>query len=131
MRFLLLLLLTVSVAVAGSGCSAFRSLFSDPGAEKRRAGTRRSRQSGDDDDELQSRRYRRDPLDSLVFNDRSKPPGWTAESELSPAERAALRNDLDPDDRSSKKAIDQVYLKNERSRKKRADWVFGPNPFRE
>ena len=129
MRGVLLLMLAVSLA-AGSGCSTFRDLFSDPGAEKRRTEKRRARQSADDD-ELRSRRYRRDPLDSLIFNDRSKPPDWAAESELSPGERAALRNDLDPDDRSSKKAIDQVYLKNERNRKKRADWVFGPNPFRE
>ena len=129
MRVLLLLFLAAFIASGGSGCSAFRSLFSDPGAEKRRAEKKRSR-AGGDDDELQSSRYRRDPLDSLIFNDRSKPPSWTAESELSPAERAALRNALDPDDRSSKRAIDRVYLENERSRKKRADWVFGPNPFR-
>ena len=131
MRSLLPAVLAVLVLAAGSGCSSLRSLFSDPGAEKRRAGTRRSRQRGDDDDDLKSRRYQRDPLDALIFNDRSKPPSWTAESELSDSERAALRNDLDPDDRSSKKAIDQIYLRNERSRKKRADWVFGPNPFRE
>ena len=129
MKVLLLLFLAASIALAGSGCSGFRSLFSDPGAEKRRAEKKRSR-AGGDDDELQSRRYRRDPLDSLVFNDRSKPPSWTAESELSPAERAALRNALDPNERSSQKAIDQVYLENERSREKRTDWVFGPNPFR-
>ena len=102
--------------------------FSDPGAEKRRAEKKRSRQSGDDD-ELQSRRYRRDPLDSLVFNDRNKTPSW-AERDLSDGERSALRNALDPNERSSQKAIDQVYLENERSRKKRTDWVFGPNPFR-
>ena len=128
MRVLLLLFLAVTVAVAGSGCSAFRSLFSDPGAEKRRTEKKRSRQSGDDD-ELQSRRYRRDPLDSLFFNDRNKTPSW-AGSDLSDAERAALGNALDPDERSSKKAIDQVYLENERSRRKRTEWVFGPNPFR-
>ena len=130
MRSLLPAVLAVLVLAAGSGCSSFRSLFSDPGAEKRRAEKKRPRKESDDD-ELKSRRYQRDPLDALIFNDRSKPPSWTAESELSDSERAALRNDLDPDDRSSKKAIDQVYLKNERSRKKRADWVFGPNPFRE
>ena len=129
MRVLLLLMLAVLVSVGGSGCTAFRNLFSDPGAEKRRTEKKRSR-AGRGDDELQSRRYQRDPLDSLIFNDRSKPPSWAAESELSPGERAALRNDLDPDGRSSKRAIDQVYLENERSRKKRADWVFGPNPFR-
>lgn len=130
MRFLLFLLLAVLVSAGGSGCSAFRSLFSDPGAEKRRAEKKRPRKDGDDE-ELKSRRYQRDPLDALIFNDRSKPPKWAAESELSPGERAALRNDLNPDDRSAKKAIDQIYLENERSRKKRADWVFGPNPFRE
>jgi len=130
MRVLFLLMLAVLVSAGGGGCSSFRDLFSDPGAEKRRAEKKRPRKESDDD-ELKSRRYQRDPLDALIFNDRSKPPSWTAESELSPGERAALRNDLDPEDRSSKKAIDQIYLKNERSRKKRADWVFGPNPFRE
>ena len=128
MRVLLLLFLAASTALAGSGCSGFRSLFSDPGAEKRRAEKKRSR-AGGDDDELQSRRYRRDPLDSLVFNDRNKTPGW-AERDLSDGERSALRNALDPNERSSQKAIDQVYLENERSRRKRTDWVFGPNPFR-
>ena len=130
MRGLLLLMAAAFVLFAAGGCSAFRSIFSDPGAEKRRTENRRSRQSGDEDG-LKSSRYQRDPLDALIFNDRSKPPSWAAESELSPGERAALRNDLTPDDRSAKKAIDQVYLENERSRKKRADWVFGPNPFRE
>ena len=130
MRVLFLLMLAVLVSAGGSGCSSFRDLFSDPGAEKRRAEKKRPRKESDDD-ELKSRRYQRDPLDALIFNDRSKPPKWAAESELSPGERAALRNDLNPDDRASKKAIDQVYLENERSRKKRADWVFGPNPFRE
>ena len=125
---LLLLFLAVSLA-AGGGCSTFREYFSsDPGAEKSRSERKRkaARRDAEDDGELKSRRYKRDPLDSLVFNDRNRSPHW-AENNLNDDERAALRRSMDPD---SSRVIDRVYLDNERQRKKRAEWVFGPNPFR-
>lgn len=112
---------------AAGGCSTFRALFStEPVREKRTGQERKSRNKRYSDSGLESRRYNRDPLDALVFRDRKKTPRWAEES-LSESEKQALRNSLDPD---SRKEIDRIYLENERSRKKRSEWVFGPNPFR-
>ena len=78
----------------------------------------------------QSRRYSRDPLDSLFLSDPQKKENWSKNSNLTDEEKAALRNSLDPESSSTRQVIDQIYRDNERKRKKRQDEVFGPSPFR-
>ena len=113
----------------GNGCAAFRELFSDPGTEKRRTTGKKSADKKKRS-EYQSRRYSRDPLDSLFFTDREKSENWSKNSNLTEAERAAARNALNPEENTTRQVIDQVYRENERKRKKRQDEVFGPSPFR-
>ena len=117
------------VMFLGNGCAAFRELFSDPGAEKRRA-TRKAAVKKQNKSGYQSRRYSRDPLDSLFRTAPDKREDWSKNSNLTDAEKAALRNSLDPEEDATRQVIDQVYRENERKRKKRQDEVFGPSPFR-
>lgn len=123
MAFVVLLLL-----FAVSGCSTFRALFSTEPVRGKAQKEVKARKKTQTDNGLQSRRYNRDPLDALVFRDRKKTNSW-AESDLSDSEKAALRYSMDPEE-PSRKEIDRIYLKNERNRKKRSEWVFGPNPFK-
>lgn len=113
----------------GNGCAGFRELFSDPGAEKRRAEKRQQRKS-DAKKSLQSSRYNRDPLDDIFMRDPKQRENWSKNSNLTDEEKAALRNSLDPESSSTRQVIDQIYRDNERKRKKRQDEVFGPSPFR-
>ena len=117
------------VMFLGNGCAAFRELFSDPGAEKRRT-TRKAAVKKQNKSGYQSRRYSRDPLDSLFRTAPDKREDWSKNSNLTDAEKAALRNSLDPEEDATRQVIDQVYRDNERKRKKRQDDVFGPSPFR-
>lgn len=114
---------------SAGGCSTFRALFStEPVGSRSRDGERRKGKKRQNNSGLESRRYNRDPLDALVFRDRRKNHSW-AESDLTSAEKDALRYSMEPEN-SSRREIDRIYLENERSRKKRSEWVFGPNPFR-
>ena len=117
------------VMFLGNGCAAFRELFSDPGAEKRRT-TRKAAVKKQNKSGYQSRRYSREPLDSLFLSDPQKKENWSKNSNLTDEEKAALRNSLDPESSSTRQVIDQIYRDNERKRKKRQDEVFGPSPFR-
>ena len=108
----------------GNGCAGFRELFSDPGAEKRRAEKRQQRKS-DTKKSLQSSRYNRDPLDDIFMRDPKQREDWSKNSNLTEAEKRALRNAMDPDDDFTRKQIDKIYLENERQRTKRQNDVFG------
>ena len=126
--FLFVALLS-AVLFLGNGCAAFRELFSTPSPSASRTEkvkSSKSKKSG----EFQSRRYSRDPLDSLFFTDRRKREEWSKNSNLTDNEKAALRHTLDPDDDTTRREIDRIYRDNERKRKKRQDDIFGPNPFR-
>ena len=112
------------VMFLGNGCAAFRELFSDPGAEKRRT-TRKAAVKKQNKSGYQSRRYSRDPLDSLFLSDPQKKENWSKNSNLTEAEKRALRNAMDPDDDFTRKQIDKIYLENERKRTKRQNDVFG------
>jgi hypothetical protein len=118
-----------AVVFLGTGCAGFRELFSDPGTEKKRA-VRKAAKEKRKKSELRSRRYSRDPLDSLFFTDRQKRENWSKNSNLTDAEKAALRYTFDPDDTTTRQEIDRIYRESEKKRKKRQDEVFGPNPFR-
>ena len=115
--------------LGGSGCAQFRELFSDPGAEVRRSEKKQLRKKKSES-EYKSHRYNRDPLDALFLTDPQKSVDWSKNSNLNDAEKAALRNALDPEDDATRHAIDQIYRENEKRRKKRQDDIFGPNPFR-
>ena len=90
----------------------------------------RKRQKKKKQSEYQSRRYNRDPLDSLIFRDRTKSEDWQNNSNLTEAEKRAFKNSLSPDEAATRREIDRIYYENEQKRKKRQDNVFGPSPFR-
>ena len=128
-QILFLTVLLTALVFLGNGCAAFREFFSTPGLEnqsqQKKEQKKRKQKSG-----YESRRYNRDPLDALFLTDRQKSEDWSKNSNLNDAEKAALRNALDPEDDATRHAIDQIYRENEKRRKKRQDDIFGPNPFR-
>ena len=75
----------------GNGCAGFRELFSDPGAEKRRAEKRQQRKS-DAKKSLQSSRYNRDPLDDIFMRDPKQREDWSKNSNLTDEEKALMRS---------------------------------------
>ena len=108
----------------GNGCAGFRELFSDPGAEKRRS-EKRQQTRKESKKSLQSSRYNRDPLDDIFMRDPKRREDWSKNSNLTEAEKRAVRNAMDPDDDFTRKQIDKIYLENERKRTKRQNDVFG------
>ena len=116
-----------AVVFLGTGCAGFRELFSTPPAGKSsgKKTAKKKKQS-----EYQSRRYNRDPLDSLIFRDRTKSEDWQNNSSLSEAEKSALKSSFYSDGAATRKEIDRIYYENEQKRKKRQENVFGPSPFR-
>ena len=116
-----------AVVFLGTGCAGFRELFSTPpaGSSSGKKTAKKKPRS-----EYQSRRYNRDPLDSLIFRDRTKGEDWQNNSNLSEAEKRAFKNSLSPDEAATRREIDRIYYENEQKRKKRQDSVFGPSPFR-
>ena len=119
-----------AVVFLGTGCAGFRELFSDPGVEKKRVEKRKAAQKKKSSSEYKSRRYNRDPLDDLLFTDRKKSEKWSENSNLTDAEKAAVRNSLDPENDVTRREIDRIYYESEQKRKKRQDSVFGTSPFR-
>lgn len=116
-----------AIVFLGNGCAGFRELFSTPPAGKssEKKAAKRKKQS-----EYQSGRYSRDPLDALIFRDRTKGEDWQNNSNLTDAEKRALKNSLSPEDDATRKEVDRIYYENEKKRKKRQEDVFGPSPFR-
>ena len=108
----------------GNGCAGFRELFSDPGAEKRRSEKRQQTRKGSKKS-LQSSRYNRNPLDDIFMQDPKRREDWSKNSNLTEAEKRAVRNAMDPDDDFTRKQIDKIYLENEKKRTKRQNDVFG------
>ncbi len=114
--------LAVSVFLGG-GCAEFRELFSTPPSGK--SSQKKSAKKKKKTSEYQSRRYNRDPLDALIFRDRAQGEDWSKNSNLSDAEKRALKNSLDPDDISTRREIDRIYYENEKKRQKRKESVWG------
>ena len=119
-----------AVVFLGTGCAGFRELFSDPGVEKKRTEKRKAAQKKKASSDYKSSRYNRDPLDDLLFTDRKKSEKWSENSNLTDAEKAAVRNALDPENDVTRREIDRIYYESEQKRKKRQDSVFGKSPFR-
>ena len=111
------------------GCAEFREFFSEEPPAKKKSVQSKKRKSSKES-EYKSRRYSRDPLDSLLFSAPEKSENWSKNSNLNDSEKAALRNALNPEEDATRRAIDRVYRENELKRKKRQESVFGPNPFR-
>lgn len=112
----------------GSGCSSFRDFFSDKSLGG--GSSAQSKKKAAKKSEYKSRRYSRDPLDSLLFSDPRKSEDWSKNPNLNDAEKAALRNALNPETDVTRREIDSFYRDAEVKRKKRQDSIFGPSPFR-
>lgn len=112
------------------GCAEFRAFFSEEPPVKKKSAEKSQKRKSSKNSEYKSRRYTRDPLDSLLFSDRTKTENWSKNSNLNDSEKAALRNALDPEDSATRHEIDRVYRESELKRKKRQESVFGPSPFR-
>ena len=120
--------LFAAVVFLGAGCSGFRELFSTPPGGK--SSEKKTPKKKKQQSEYQSRRYNRDPLDALIFRDRTKGEDWQNNSNLSEAEKSALKSSFYSDGAATRKEIDRIYYENEQKRKKRQENVFGPSPFR-
>ena len=122
-KTLLFLTLSGVLLFLGNGCSGFRELFSDPGAETRRAEKRRQKKQ--EKKTFQSSRYNRNPLDDIFMQDPQRREDWSKNPNLTEAEKRALRNAADPDDDFTRKQIDDIYRSNGKRRVKRQNDIFG------
>ena len=124
-KAIFLALLAIMVFL-GTGCAGYRELFSTPPSGK--SAQKKSAKKKKKTSEYQSRRYNRDPLDALIFRDRAAGEDWSKNSNLSEAEKQALKNSLSPEDSATRREIDRIYYDNEKKRKQRKNSVWGISP---